>query len=948
MLSLAQQIYYKWDICHKKSTSDDSRFTGVLSESRVDLNPHQVEAALFAFKSPLSKGAILADEVGLGKTIEAGILLSELWAEHKRHILVIVPASLRNQWSMELLEKFYLPSLILERSSYEILAEKKENPFQTEDNIIICSYQFAVVHAEQLSRVMWNLVVIDEAHKLRNVYKKGNVTANALKETLRPFKKVLLTATPLQNNLKELYGLISIIDDGFFSSAQTFEDQYNSVSIRDSSIYGELKARISHIAHRTLRSQVHEYVKYTKRVPFVQEYTPSTEEKELYETISGYLFREGTYGIPEKIRPLLSLLYRKIMSSSVYALAFTLKSTIARLEKMKDEGRQILSMKAVLSDLENIDDSDAKDAYEIVELSEHDKCSIDKEIEELQQYVSMAENIGNETKAQALLKALAASFDKVESLGGQRKALIFTESRRTQEYLEEFFVKNDFKGKIVCFNGTNNSEESNDIYHEWSLKHGGTSYVTGNVQIDKKQSLVDYFRDEAEIMIATEAGAEGINLQFCSLVVNYDLPWNPQRIEQRIGRCHRYGQKHDVVVVNFVNRENAADCRVYELLSTKFNLFDGVFGCSDEVLGSVDSTFDLEGRLGSILRTCRTEEEINRAFDSLQKELENVIKERLADTKKTLLENFDEDVVSKLKIRQDNDMVRINNYILHFWKLALTVLCGRISYGNDNSWSFKLNEDITDEIKAGEYSFDKKGIDKIQVRATSPIGEYILGQVPYVESSESVVFDLESYPYKSVLLEEYKGKEGWLVAYEVTASNEYDNEESIIFCVVADDGRVLPSEFGMKLLELDAETCEDCEVPESVKEKVTLILDAETGEYKDKVNARMEEFADYEIEKYESWSDDQLVPLQNQVVEVRKEKDAVHRQIRKERNIKEKLLLKKQETQLADKLTKIQRNLFDMEDEYNKKVDKMTNKLLNSLESKFDKKVLFSIKWRIA
>ena len=140
----------------------------------------------------------------------------------------------------------------------------------------------------------------------------------------------------------------------------------------------------------------------------------------------------------------------------------------------------------------------------------------------------------------------------------------------------------------------------------------GTSYVTGNVQIDKKQSLVDFFKDSAEIMIATEAGAEGINLQFCSLVVNYDMPWNPQRIEQRIGRCHRYGQKHDVVVVNFVNKANAADCRVYELLSTKFNLFEGVLGCSDEILGSIDSAFDLESRLSSILRVCRTESEINK------------------------------------------------------------------------------------------------------------------------------------------------------------------------------------------------------------------------------------------------------------------------------------------------------------------------------------------------
>ena len=115
-----------------------------------------------------------------------------------------------------------------------------------------------------------------------------------------------------------------------------------------------------------------------------------------------------------------------------------------------------------------------------------------------------------------------------------------------------------------------------------------------------RSALVDYFRDEGQIMIATEAGAEGINLQFCSLVVNYDLPWNPQRIEQRIGRCHRYGQKHDVVVVNFLNRKNEADQRVYQLLSEKFQLFEGVFGASDEVLGAIESGVDFEKRIAGI------------------------------------------------------------------------------------------------------------------------------------------------------------------------------------------------------------------------------------------------------------------------------------------------------------------------------------------------------------
>ena len=157
--------------------------------------------------------------------------------------------------------------------------------------------------------------------------------------------------------------------------------------------------------------------------------------------------------------------------------------------------------------------------------------------------------------------------------------------------------------------------------------------MTGSRTADMRSALVDYFREQGRIMIATEAGAEGINLQFCSLVVNYDLPWNPQRIEQRIGRCHRYGQKHDVVVVNFLNRKNAADQRVFQLLSEKFQLFEGVFGASDEVLGAIESGVDFEKRIAAIYQHCRKPEEIQTAFDQLQLELSLEINESMTRTR---------------------------------------------------------------------------------------------------------------------------------------------------------------------------------------------------------------------------------------------------------------------------------------------------------------------------
>lgn len=269
-----------------RSESDEDKFTSVLTEAQVDLNPHQIDAALFAFRSPLSMGAILADEVGLGKTIEAALVIAQKWAERRRHILIIAPATLRKQWSMELEEKFFLPSLILESRNFnQILSDSYHNPFDTDTQIIICSYQFAKKQILHIQRVPWDLVVIDEAHKLRNVYKTSNKTAIVLRDGLKHAKKLLLTATPLQNNIKELYGLVSIIDENYFGGIKSFSDQYGKTELRTDTVFQELRTRIKPIIHRTLRSDVQEYVKYTERKPFVQEYYPSDDEIALQEMV---------------------------------------------------------------------------------------------------------------------------------------------------------------------------------------------------------------------------------------------------------------------------------------------------------------------------------------------------------------------------------------------------------------------------------------------------------------------------------------------------------------------------------------------------------------------------------------------------------------------------------------------------------------------------------------
>jgi len=338
-------------------------------------------------------------------------------------------------------------------------------------------------------------------------------------------------------------------------------------------------------------------------------------------------------------------------------------------------------------------DSTIEEATELPELEENQPSSsalkikidwkkLSTEIDELERYIQWARSIGVDTKTRSLLQALEIGFSRMVEMGAAQKVVIFTESRRTQTYLKEFLDANGFTGKVVLFNGTNSDADSTQIYERWLETNKDTGRTSGSKTVNIRTAIIEHFRDQASVMIATEAAAEGINLQFCSLVVNFDLPWNPQRIEQRIGRCHRYGQQHDVVVINFLNESNAADQRVYELLNSKFNLFNGVFGASDDVLGSIESGVDFERRILDIYQECRSLEEIQKAFQRLQAELDQTIQNRLKDTRKILLENFDEDVHSRLRTNLMDTRERMDRFSQMFWLVTQHILDGKASFDN--------------------------------------------------------------------------------------------------------------------------------------------------------------------------------------------------------------------------------------------------------------------------
>lgn len=949
--------YFASELLRRSASSSTDKLSMSLFDASVDLNPHQIEAAMFAFRSPLSKGVLLADEVGLGKTIEAGLVLCQYWAERKRRLIVVCPASLRKQWSMELEEKFNLPSVIMEAKSFrEAVKSGKDNPFQ-HDGIVITSMNFATSKKEIVRLIPWDLVVIDEAHKLRNAYRPSNKMGQGLKFAFDGRKKLLLTATPLQNSLLELYGLSTIIDDFIFGDLASFRDQYtNSDGDMDM-----LKRRLAGFCKRTLRSQVLEYIQYTERRPITRPFRPSDREQGLYEAVSAFLQRSDSFAIPSSQRTLTTLIIRKLLASSTQAVAGTLETIKSRLEAIRSglpvpENllEELVDEDELADDILDEGEDEQEESSTAAELIPEDETAmnrqkLDEEIAELESAIQWARSITVDTKSRTLCTALEIGFTEMDKMSARRKALIFTESRRTQDYLKGFLEANGYTGRIVIFNGTNSDAESNLIFQQWLADNADTGRISGSRTADKRVALIEYFRDNADIMIATEAAAEGVNLQFCSLVINYDLPWNPQRIEQRIGRCHRYGQKHDVVVINFLNERNDADRRVYELLTEKFNLFNGVFGASDEVLGTIESGVDFERRILNIYQSCRSSEEIEVAFRALQEEMEQSIASRMLETRKTLLDNFDEDVHSRLKVQLDKTQHQLDRFSKLFWSVTRFMLADNAAF-DDEDLSFDLQKPPVAVTPAGRYHLISKTRENVEgsflYRLSHPLGEYVLNKARELPTPEAeLAFDISHHPLKVSIVEALKGQKGHLTLSRLTISS-FDTEEHLLFSALTDTGETLDQEQCEKLFQ-----CRAIVSPLAARGSIKDLLQGEAERHAAATISRsLEEnnrlFQD-ERDKLEKWADDLVLAAEKELRDIKAKIKLLNRQARQAATTAEQHELQKLIVEQEKKQRRQRQRIFEVEDDIIDKRDGLITKLEKQMTQRTKRQELFTIRWAV-
>lgn len=943
MITRYHARYYAALLSQKSTGGELESLSQSLLSSTVDINPHQIDAALFAFRSPLSKGVVLADEVGLGKTIEAGLVLCQYWSTGKRKIIIICPASLRKQWEAELQDKFGIPCEILDTKNHNAYLRDGRNPLSAK-RVIICSYNFCAKHKGDIVTNRFDLAVIDEAHKMRNVYRKSARTAADVRDALHGVKKLLLTATPFQNSLMELYGLTSVIDDRFFGSEKSFRNEYGK-----GENLKQLRERIRPLFTRTLRKDVKEYINYTRRLPLTQKFNATDYEYELYQAVSEFLRRDDLYSVPASQKKLTTMIVRKILASSTYALIFTLEHIKERLLRMLEANKtEDLNVEELVDE----DEWQTYQEYEDDSAMVSEKCFFDeeeidvprlkREIETVEGFIDKARHIKEDSKAKALLIALEQSFEKLHEMGANRKALIFTESTKTQAYLCEFLEAHGYDGKVVLFNGKASEPQTNDIYKKWCEAH--PDKVSGIKAADRRAAIVDYFQNEAEIMIATEAAAEGLNLQFCSLIINFDLSWNPQRIEQRIGRCHRYGQKFDVVVVNFINVRNYADVRVFELLNDKFKLFDDVFGASDEILGKADN-IDIESRIWEIYQQCRSEEEINAAFSRLQADMQEEIDQRMDEVRQEVIEHFDINVQEHLRTRKDETGAFLNRYQHIFWELTKYVLSSQAVF-NDSNYTFVLKTPVAGERK-GKYSMLNNQGDVLPYRLNDTLAQHVINtalSLP-LDDGGTVVFDEAAISMNANLPDYLHGESGWLVLSSLSVSS-FEEEQYHIFTALTDSGRTLTQDDAERMMLNGGVETDVASIPSDVKDKLQKNIAQRSKAKLNDIDSRNLNFFRQEENRIFQWESDCIDGLEAELTIVKRSTLQAERDARNASSVQEKLELERKIDELKRKKRRLRNELEDKEEEIGEQRRRMIAELERRMIQSTESSSMFLIRWQ--
>lgn len=557
-------------IAHQLKRTHNFNKLSSLSNSRTRLLPHQIEST-FIVANSLKPRFILADEVGLGKTIEAGLAVKELiFRRGLKKVLVVTPSPLLVQWQQEMKNKFNEDFEIIRRRNFLTNGPDHWKNF----NKVITSIDFIKnpKYAEEILKVKWDIVVFDEAHRLRRDYSKITRSYLFAEKIARKTEcLLLLTATPFRGKLEELFYLLHLVDPNILGPYHTFVNDYILGGKTD------LKEKISKVL---LRRRKVEVGGFTKRFAKTVRIDLSPIERQFYDETTEYVRREYNLAMGTKNRAVgfVMIVFQKLLDSSVVALL----SALQKRKFMLETKFHYMKENEVSVDDWDMDETEGVEDF-LTELDESEMSNfqrIKRELFTLNRLIHIGKQIKEDRKSQKLKETLAKLKKE-----GHKKFIIFTQFRTTQDHIQSL-LESEFK--ISSFHGS--------------------------LSMDDKEKAIQRFKEDCEILICTEAGGEGRNLQFANILFNYDLPWSPLKIEQRIGRIHRFGQKDNVYIFNFASKDTVAE-RILEVLTNKIKLFEESIGASDELLGTIEEELDFNSSFMHFITGTKTKEEIDTELD---------------------------------------------------------------------------------------------------------------------------------------------------------------------------------------------------------------------------------------------------------------------------------------------------------------------------------------------
>ena len=893
-----QRRYLTEELIRLRRADERHRFAASQRRGRIDPNPHQIDAVIFALRRIPEGGCILADEVGLGKTIEAGLVLAQLLAEGMQRVLLILPKPLVGQWRDELYTLFGLETREGDLSPDAFMGS----------GIFLVGREFAgSTRGASLLNTSepFDLCIIDEAHELfAGIYKrvdryghykedsKHAQTAHRVRSFLGMTPVLLLTATPIQNTLPELWSLVQYVDPSgtLLGRLPTFKAVFCAGDPRrvQPDQAEELRRRIATVCKRTLRRQAQEFLKrpFVERRAQLFEYTMSTTEKALYNDITAYLLERDLCAFYGNQRKLLLISFHKLMASSHRALAKSLRKVAERLQAML---RQAPS--------ETVSQPTLAFALELEEVFEDEQAEegtppaaerIRAELKRVEDFARRAESLESDSKADCLRKVLKLQAERQARAESSGKILVFTESLTTQEYIREVFIKAGLDpGDITLFRGQNKSKEAREALKRWELEVGSKLAPNNRPSSDiaVRLALVHEFKTRTRVLISTEAGAKGLNLQFCDTLVNYDLPWNPQRIEQRIGRCHRYGQERDVTVINFLAKDNEAQRLIFEILSRKLDLFGKILDASDVVLHqpsgaaseslvSAPGIIDFESLMRRIYEQSRTQGDIEAELRNLRESIDEArerFENTLADTASLIQDEFDEGVRRAFQQIQeelpeslaalDLELDRILTGYLEAIDAPYERRCaeGQVHFIIAPCRRLPAGLEGGTEIVVG-HARDLEDADPLH-----PGHPLILGAVEEARASTARPLSVKlSVPEDGSPLASRRGARGRYVVTKIRCEGFEPQEHLLVAALLEGENNPLPAELARACLDLQPEDHPDFEPPLSISnEDVEATVSEAVFEVQAVITQGNQDRFEQVMDQLERYVEDQLFVLRN-------------------------------------------------------------------------------------